>query len=79
MDLEAVPTLFDWCSLASIVHDCFRVLCMWLDGGLIRYICLYDSFTYLRGSNLAQKQQVESPVNILGFLLPLAAGPPLRN
>jgi hypothetical protein len=76
MDLEAVPTLFDWHSLASIVLDRFRVSCMWLDGGLILYACLYDSFTYLRGSNLAQKRQVESPVNILGFLLPIIAGPP---
>jgi hypothetical protein len=49
---------------------------MWLNGGLIRCICLYDTLTYLRGSNLAQKRQVESPVNILEFLSPITAGPP---
>jgi hypothetical protein len=43
MDLEAVPTLFDRYSLASIVLDRFRVLCMWLDGGLMLCPCLYDS------------------------------------
>jgi hypothetical protein len=67
MDLEAVPMLFDRYSLASIVLDRFRVSCMWLDGGLIRCTCLYDSFTYLRGSNLAQKRQVESPVEYTGI------------
>jgi hypothetical protein len=30
---------------------------------------------YLKGSNLVQKRQVESPVNILGFLIPITAGP----
>jgi hypothetical protein len=75
MDLEAIPTLFDQYGLASIVLDRFRVSCMWLDGGLILYACLYDTSTYLRGSSLAQKRQVESPVNILEFLLPITAGP----
>jgi hypothetical protein len=75
MDLEAILTLFDQYSFASIVLDRFRVSCMWLDGGLILCPCLYNRFTYLRGSNLVQKQQVESPVNILGFLLPITAGP----
>jgi hypothetical protein len=67
MDLEAILTLFDRYSLASIVLDRFRVSCMWLDGGLILCLCLYDKFMYLRGSNLVQKRQVESPVNILGI------------
>jgi hypothetical protein len=43
MDLEAVLTLFDWYSLTFVVSDCFRVLCMWLDGGLILCPGLYDS------------------------------------
>jgi hypothetical protein len=43
MDLEAVLTLFDEYSLASDVSDGFRVLCMWLDSGLILCPCLYDS------------------------------------
>jgi hypothetical protein len=68
MDLGAVLTLFDRYSLASIVLDHFRVSCMWLDGGLIQCTCLYDSFTYLRGSNLAKKWQVESPVKYTGIL-----------
>jgi hypothetical protein len=54
MDLEAVPTLFDRYSLTSLVLDHFRVSCMWLDGGLIRCTCLYNSFMYLRGSNSAR-------------------------
>jgi hypothetical protein len=48
---------------------------MWLDGGLILCTCLYDTLTYLRGSDLAQKRQVESPVNILGFSLSITARP----
>jgi hypothetical protein len=43
MDLEAMPTLFDQYSFASIVLDRFRVSCMWLDGGLIRCVYLYDT------------------------------------
>jgi hypothetical protein len=43
MDLGAVLTLFDEYSSASDVSDCFRVLCMWLDDGLILCPCLYDS------------------------------------
>jgi hypothetical protein len=76
MDLEAVPTLFDRYSFTSIVLDRFRVSCMWLDGGLIQCICLYDTLTYLRDLTWLRKRQVESPVNILGFLLPITAGPP---
>jgi hypothetical protein len=79
MDLKAILTLFDQYSFASIVSDHFRVSCMWLDGGLILCSCLYDKFTYLRGSNLVQKRQVESLVNILGIPRSIHSRAPLTN